>query len=79
MFFPMGYKQHYDAPNGEAGSGSQKHGHDAHDLILKVPVGTVVYEQGRENPIADLNAFLDSTYEPAARLAGCDRAELEWR
>ncbi|MBW3624398.1 MAG: GTPase ObgE [Armatimonadetes bacterium] len=48
------YQQHYAAPNGEAGSGSQKHGHDGEDLILKVPVGTVVYEEGREMPIADL-------------------------
>src|SRR3712207_5086094 len=48
------YQQYYNAQNGEAGAGTQKHGHDGQDLILKVPVGTVVYEEGRENPIADL-------------------------
>jgi GTP-binding protein len=33
----------------------QKHGKDGSDLTLKVPVGTVVYENGREDPVADLS------------------------
>lgn len=49
------YQQYYNAPNGEAGSGSKQHGHDGLDLVMKVPVGTVVYEEGRDDPVADLS------------------------
>ncbi|HIE59124.1 MAG TPA: GTPase ObgE, partial [Hydrogenothermaceae bacterium] len=36
------YKKHYKAERGQHGSGSNKHGKNAPDLILKVPVGTVI-------------------------------------
>ena len=44
----------YQAKNGSSGEGKKKHGKDASDIILKVPVGTVVFEESTEEEIADL-------------------------
>jgi GTP-binding protein len=38
------YKQHFRAGRGEHGEGSGRHGGDGEDLVLNVPVGTVVFE-----------------------------------
>lgn len=46
------YKPELKAKPGGAGSGSNKHGANGHDLVVKVPVGTLVRRNG-EN-IADL-------------------------
>ena len=48
------YKRHYKAKNGQPGSGSNKHGKSAEDLILKVPVGTVIKDANTGEIIADL-------------------------
>jgi GTP-binding protein len=48
------YKRHYRAKNGQPGSGSNKHGKSGEDLILKVPVGTVVKDAETGEIIADL-------------------------
>ncbi|MCX7944144.1 MAG: GTPase ObgE [Deltaproteobacteria bacterium] len=37
------YKKHYFAPNGEHGKGSDMYGKSAEPLIIKVPVGTLVF------------------------------------
>lgn len=37
------YKPEYDAPNGEPGMGSDCYGRKGEDIILQVPVGTVVH------------------------------------
>ncbi|MGQ9523911.1 MAG: GTPase ObgE [Armatimonadota bacterium] len=50
------YKTVYRASSGGHGQGNNKHGRDAEDLVLKVPVGTVVYEDGSDVPVADLSA-----------------------
>ncbi len=39
------YRRHYAAAGGEHGMGSNKHGATALDLVLRVPVGTVVRER----------------------------------
>ena len=44
----------YQAKNGSTGEGKNKHGKDAKDIILKVPVGTVIFEETTEEEIADL-------------------------
>ena len=44
----------YQAKNGSTGEGKNKHGKDASDIILKVPVGTIVFEESTEEEIADL-------------------------
>ncbi len=48
------YKRHYRAKNGQPGSGSNKHGRSADDLVLKVPVGTVIKDAETGEIIADL-------------------------
>lgn len=39
------YRRHYAAARGEHGQGSGKHGANAPDLVLRVPVGTVVRDR----------------------------------
>ncbi|MGB9638481.1 MAG: GTPase ObgE [bacterium] len=47
------YQKYYKAEDGEHGKGKGAHGKDGKDLVLKVPVGTLVYYEG--NLIADLD------------------------
>ena len=49
------YQQHHRAKNGRPGEGSNKTGADGDDLIIKVPVGTQVFEEDEETLIADLD------------------------
>ena len=49
------YKRKYEAQPGENGRGKQQYGKDAPDLIIKVPVGTVVRDAASGNIMADLN------------------------
>ena len=49
------YQQHYKAKPGRPGEGSNKTGADGGDLIVKVPVGTQIFEQDEETLIADLD------------------------
>jgi len=48
------YKKHYKAPKGENGRPKNQHGANAEDLIVKVPPGTVVYDDDTGELIADL-------------------------
>jgi GTP-binding protein len=48
-------KHHWRARNGQPGSGSNKHGADGQDLIIKVPPGTLIYDAEMELPLKDLN------------------------
>ena len=48
------YKIHFKAKSGQHGSGSNKHGKSGEDLILRVPVGTVVKDAETGEVIADL-------------------------
>jgi len=48
------YQQHFKAQTGQHGMGRQRHGAAGEDVVLKVPVGTQVYEEDRETLIADL-------------------------
>lgn len=49
------YQQHYRAKNGRPGEGSNKTGAGADDLVIKVPLGTQIFEEDEETLIADLN------------------------
>src|SRR5574342_533024 len=49
------YQQHFKAQTGMHGAGRQMNGPAGEDVVLKVPVGTQVYEEDRETLIADLD------------------------
>ena len=48
------YKRKYEAENGEDGRGKQQFGKDGQDLVIKVPVGTVVKDTESGAVMADL-------------------------
>ena len=48
------YQQHFKASTGTHGMGKDRHGGKGADTILKVPVGTQVFEEDNETLIADL-------------------------
>jgi len=48
------YQQHFKAERGENGMGKDRHGAGGNDAVLKVPVGTQVYEEDGETLLADL-------------------------
>ncbi len=48
------YQQHFFAKNGRAGMGKDRHGANGADAVLKVPVGTQIYEEDGETLLADL-------------------------
>ena len=48
------YQQHFKAERGHDGSGKKKTGKCGKDLILKVPIGTQVYEEDNNTLIEDL-------------------------
>jgi GTP-binding protein len=47
------YQQHFKADTGTHGMGKDRHGAKGNDTILKVPVGTQVFEEDNETLIAD--------------------------
>ena len=49
-------KRVYEARNGQPGMGSQRHGKNAEDLVIDVPVGTLLYrlDEDGETLVADL-------------------------
>ena len=49
------YQQHYRAKNGRPGEGSNKTGAGGDDMIIRVPVGTQIFEEDEETLIADLD------------------------
>jgi GTP-binding protein len=48
------YQQHHKAERGGHGMGKQRHGRSGASKVLKVPVGTQIYEEDRETLLADL-------------------------
>lgn len=49
------YKRHYKAARGEDGRARDQYGKSGEDLILRVPVGTVIYDADSGETIADLD------------------------
>ena len=48
------YQQHFKAKSGGNGMGKDMHGANGKDVVLRVPVGTQIYEEDGETPLADL-------------------------
>jgi GTPase len=48
------YQQHFTAGNGRAGMGKDRHGANGADSLLKVPVGTQIYDEDGVTLLADL-------------------------
>ncbi len=48
------YRRKYAAENGQPGSGGRKAGRDGKDVILKVPVGTIIKDTATDRVLADL-------------------------
>src|SRR5688500_8553543 len=48
------YQQHVKARPGVPGKGKDRHGARGNDVVLKVPVGTQIYDDDKETLIADL-------------------------
>ena len=48
------YQQHLKAENGKEGKGKKKTGRSGKDLILKVPLGTQIFEEDNNTLIEDL-------------------------
>src|SRR5947199_1817715 len=48
------YQQHFKAKNGGGGMGKDRHGANGADIVMKVPVGTQIYEEDGETLLADL-------------------------
>lgn len=47
------YTQHFKAPRGKGGAGSNRTGAGGRDLIIRVPVGTQVLSEDKEHVLAD--------------------------
>src|SRR5438094_1682371 len=50
------YKRHYHAERGQHGQGSNRHGASGSDLVLQVPLGTVVADRDTGETLGDLTA-----------------------
>lgn len=48
-------KHHWRAENAQSGSGSNKHGADGEDLVIKVPPGTLIFDTDIDLMIRDLD------------------------
>src|SRR5215467_12700926 len=53
------YQQHHKAQRGGNGMGKDRHGANGKDMVLKIPVGTQIYEEDGETLLADLEAAGD--------------------
>ena len=48
------FQQHFKAKDGQAGQGSNCHGSNGDDLVLKLPIGTQVFDETTETLLADM-------------------------
>jgi GTPase len=51
------YRQHFKARAGGHGMGKDRHGANGADVVLKVPLGTQIFEEDKETLIADFTAI----------------------
>jgi GTP-binding protein len=63
----LAQRKHWNAKSGGPGQGSNRHGHNAEDLVIRVPAGTVVHDESGQFVLKDLADIGDSV---AAARAG---------
>src|SRR5271155_3406147 len=51
------YQQHFKAPKGTNGMGKDRHGANGKDIVLKVPVGTQIFDEDRTTLIHDFTTL----------------------
>src|SRR5215216_5541736 len=51
------YQQHFKAPKGTNGMGKDRHGANGKSIVLKVPVGTQIFDEDRETLIHDFTTL----------------------
>lgn len=49
------HERHFTAEAGGNGGANNRHGKNAKDIVIKVPIGTVVFEKGHDEPLVDLD------------------------
>lgn len=54
------YRRIFKAEKGKNGSGSNKKGRDGEGLLIHVPLGTIIFEEGSEEPLADITGEQDT-------------------
>ena len=58
------FQQHFKAQRGENGMGNKKSGKSGKDLVLKVPVGTQIFEEDNNTLIEDLKTVGQKIIDP---------------
>ena len=56
------YKQHFKAESGKNGAGKNRTGHNGKDILIKVPVGTVILSEDKKKflKISKKDRFLNA-------------------
>lgn len=70
------YRTEYEAKPGAKGGSKRMHGKHAPDLIIKVPIGTVVYDVSTGAAIADLSTAHQQVMVAEGGMGGRGNAEL---
>ncbi|MGQ9608840.1 MAG: GTPase ObgE [bacterium] len=71
------YNQHYRAENGEHGQGKNMHGRNGKDMIMKVPVGTIIRDAETNELIADLKVAGESVILARGGIGGKGNARFK--
>ena len=71
------YKQHFKAQSGQNGSGKNKTGSNGNDMIIKVPVGTLILSEDKEFVYKDLSKSNQSFLAARGGLGGRGNAKFK--
>jgi len=71
------YKQHFKAQSGQNGSGKNKTGSNGKDIIIKVPVGTLILSEDKEFVFKDLSKSNQSFLAAKGGLGGRGNAKFK--
>ena len=70
------YRRHYAAPRGGHGEGSDRHGANGGDLLLRVPMGTIAREREGSRLLGDLTAHAERLVVAAGGKGGRGNARF---